>query len=226
MKRIITLALSFLLAFSSTGYVKANEIAYNASLNTSPSVLLVLYDRNKAVWPTKEIWPTNAPKNNRKIIMDATKGELSKHHFTVIEDTQYYERLYQLGTDVPSIERADLLDLYKDVPCDYILLVELLNSQGGNFANDNFLGYFSLGYISTAHVKLLDVKNNRYLYNSSIYESTTWGSAKAPIRKIGERIQALIDNKLIPSQNPSLALQPAAASTSINDQKAHRIFPK
>jgi hypothetical protein len=143
-----------------------------------------MYDRNKAVWLN------NVPKKNRKIILDTTREKLEKNHFIVIEDVKYYERLYASGSDVPSIERADLLELYSDVKCDYILLIELLNSQGGNFAG-------GFGYKSAAHVKLLDTHSSKYLYNSGVYESTTWGSARAPIRKIGERIATLIDEKLI-----------------------------
>ena len=204
MKKSITLAI-LLFVVSATSYGHAAEVPPQA-----PSVLLIFYDHNKAVWPTKEIWPTDTPKNDRKIIMNATKSELAKYHFTVMESAPYSERLAQAGTDVASVERADLLDLYKDVACDYILLVELLNTRGGNFANDSLLGYFSLGYQGTAHVKLVDIKNNRYLYNATIAESTTWGSPKAPIRKIGEKIRAVIDQKLAPSS--STALQPDTAS--------------
>lgn len=209
MKKTITLAMLLLFVFSATSYGKEAEIAPQA-----PSVLLIFYDHNKAVWPSKEIWPTDTPKNDQQIIMNTTKDELTKNHFIVVESLPYSERLGQAGTDVASVERADLLDLYKDVACDYILLVELLNTQGGNFANDSLLGYFSLGYRGTAHVKLMDVKNNRYLYNATIAESTTWGSSKAPIRKIGEKIRTIITNRLVPSSASSAVLSPAAAPTS------------
>ncbi|GEM_PF-2425069 len=190
MKKAITLVMLLLFVFSATSYGKETEITSQSPGAAAPSVLLVFYDHNKAVWPTKEILQTNTPKNNRKIIVDATQGELAKHHFTVLESAPYSERLAQAGTDVASIERADLLNLYKDVACDYILLVELLNTRGGNFANDTLLGFVNLGYQGTAHVKLVDVKNNRYLYNATISES----------------------KKLVPSS--SAALQPDAAATS------------
>lgn len=213
MKKAITLAMLLLFAFSATSYGKETE-STPLSPSAAPSVLLVFYDHNRAVWPTKEILPTDTPKNDRKIIMNATKGELAKYHFTVMESAPYSERLAQAGTDVASVERADLLNLYKDVACDYILLVELLNTRGGNFANDTLLGFVNLGYQGTAHVKLVDVKNNRYLYNATIAESTTWGSPKAPIRKIGGKIQAIIDQKLVPSPNSFVDPQPDTASAA------------
>lgn len=176
--KIISMAL-LLIFISLTPSVQAAEVPSEKTVenSTEKTVLMVLYDKNKN--------SNSAEKNNRKIIVNPIKEKLTPNKFNVIDDALYYERLQKTGSDVAGIERNDILDLYKDIPSDYILLIELRPS---NFGSE----------ISTsAHVKLLDVKEQKYLYNSSIYKSTVWGSVYATIRKIAEELGLIIDAKLI-----------------------------
>jgi len=170
----------FLIFIALTPSVQATEVPSEKSIDnsTEKTVLMVIYNKNS----------NSNEKNTKKIIINPVKEKLTLNKFHVIDDALYYERLYNTGSDVAAIERNDILDLYKDIPTDYIFLIELRPS---NFGSE----------ISTsAHVKLLDVKEQKYLYNSSIYKSTVWGSALATIRKIAEELGLIIDAKLISKQ--------------------------
>ncbi len=174
--KIISMAL-LLIFISLTPSVQAAEVPSEKAIEnpTEKTVLMVVYNKN----------PNSNEKNTRKIIINPVKEKLITNKYNVIDDALYYERLYNTGSDVAAIERNDILDLYKDVSTDYILLIELRPSNFGSEIN------------TSAHVKLLDVKEQKYLYNSSIYKTTVWGSALATIRKIAEELGLIIDAKLI-----------------------------
>jgi hypothetical protein len=128
------------------------------------------------------------------------KEKLQKENFVVIDDPAYYDRLKKSGMDIQSIEKSDILDLFKDGNFDYIYLLEQEPWEKR--------GSGKLGFQNAAHFKLLSVGEGKYLYNGKLYSHTTWGSAFATHRKIAEQLNAIIDEKLLgktPEVKPSNA---------------------
>lgn len=176
-------------------------ICYSNSVDTVDSkkkILFINVVRNKS---TLTILDESQPKKHG-ILVAPIKEKLQKENFVVIDDPVYFDRMKKSGmSDIQSIEKSDILDLFKDGKFDYIYMVE-------QEPWENRRGTGKVGFQNEAHFKLLNVNEGKYLYNGKIYSHTTWGSAFATHRKIAEQINAIIDEKLLgitPIPQPSTA---------------------
>lgn len=177
----MVLITTFIFLSSSWGVCFANQAD---GADAKKKILFMTLVRNKS----NVIILDESQSKKYGILVAPMKEKLQKANFVVIDDPIYYDRLKNSGMDIQSIEKSDILELFKDGNFDYIYLLEQdpWGNRGGK-----------LGFQSAAHLKLISVAEGKYLHNGKLYAHTTWGSAFATHRKIAEQINAIIDEKLL-----------------------------
>ncbi|HAK74359.1 MAG TPA: hypothetical protein DCP36_13815 [Sporomusaceae bacterium] len=181
--RIVLLLSIIVFLVSSISVCWANNVDNG---DTKKKILFMNLVRNKSTLTILD----ESQSKKYGILVAPLKEKLQKENFIVIDDLAYFERMKKAGmSDIQSIEKSDILDLFKDANFDYIYMLEQEpweNRSGGK-----------LGFQNEAHLKLLSINDGKYLYNGKLYSHTTWGSAFATHRKIAEQINAIIDEKLL-----------------------------
>lgn len=181
LSRILLLVTAFIFLSSSLG-ICAEDQADGAA--AKKKILFMTLVRNKSNVTMLD----SSQSKKYGILVAPMKEKLQRESFVVIDDPIYYDRLKQSGMDIQSIEKNDILELFKDGNFDYIYLLE--QDPWGNRNG-------KLGFQSAAHLKLISVGEGKYLHNGRLYAHTTWGSAFATHRKIAEQINVIIDEKLL-----------------------------
>jgi hypothetical protein len=136
------------------------------------------------------------------ILIAPFKERLSKENYLVIDDSTYFERMKKAGfPDIASIEKGDIIDIFKDGQFDYIMLLELApyDTLSETPYRNSFGTYDTakIGKKESAHFKLIKVAESRYLYNGKINKNTIWGSEFAVTRKIAEEVDLIVDEKVL-----------------------------
>lgn len=193
--KVVILIGTIIFLLSSIAICSSNNVD---NVDSKKKILFMNLVRNKS---TLAILDESQSKKHG-ILVAPMKEKLQKENFVVIDDPAYFDRMKKSGmSDIQSIEKNDILDLFKDGKFDYIYMVE-------QEPWENRKGTGQVGFQNEAHFKLLSVNEGKYLYNGKIYAHTTWGSAFATHRKIAEQINVIIDEKLLgktPGPQPSTA---------------------
>lgn len=183
LSKILLLVATIIFLSSSLGVCSVNQVD---GVDAKKKILFMTLVRNKSNLAILD----ESQSKKYGILVAPMKEKLQKENFVVIDDPAYFERLKKSGMDIQSIEKSDLLDLFKDGNFDYIYMLE-------QEPWENRGGVGKIGFKNAAHFKLLSVCEGRYLYNGKLYAHTTWGSAFATHRKIAEQLNVIIDEKLL-----------------------------
>lgn len=174
MKRVILLfAMLFVLI----------TLAPTANASDKPTVLVILSGSlNKP-----EFWDRNQYKNATKSLQKTFTP------YNLLLGDQYKKRLEDNGTpDAGSMERSDLISIFKDVNPDFIVIYEFLpygNGVGSSLPS---------GSTATVHLKIIDVSQNTYAFNKKFYYRSTWASIDGRYAKIYSDIENEAFSKCFP----------------------------
>ncbi|WP_371363676.1 hypothetical protein SRRS_45520 [Sporomusa rhizae] len=111
---------------------------------------------------------------------------LEKNNCTIVTDEKYFDKLKNNGySDFSSVERADILEMYKDDGFKYLIFIEMepIRSSG-------------IGYESSAHVKIIDMQTSKYLFNGKVPGMTKWGGAGTVANNIGKEIRKILEERV------------------------------
>lgn len=193
LSKILLLLVIIVLSSSSLGF--CSSVQDNTEAKQQKVLFLTLVRNKSALTILDETQP-----KKHEILVAPIKEKLIKQNFLVIDDPSTFNCMKDAGfTDIQSMEKGDILDLFKNGNFDYIYLLELEPSENRKTSS-------KIGFQSGAHFKLLKVSESKYLFNGKIYKHTTWGSKFATTRKIAEEISAIVDEKLLgktPEATPS-----------------------
>jgi len=131
-------------------------------------------------------------------------------NYTVVPGQPYIEKLNKRGiADITTVERADIMDVFKGEDIDYVLYVEIQP-----FIRKQRVTFFTMGMDMTTIVpmKIIDLKGNQYLYNGKFTEFASDSSMIGPVGNKSVAMKAL--DKTIEKMNAvikvRLPLEPAA----------------
>ncbi len=111
---------------------------------------------------------------------------LVKNNSEIVTDDKYWDKLKSKGySDSTSVERADLLDAYKDDGFRYLIFIDMEPIRKA-----------SIGYESSAHVKILDMESAKYLHNGKVVQMTKWGGAGTVADKLGKDIAKILEGRV------------------------------
>lgn len=195
LSKTVLLIATIIFLSSSLGICSSNQVD---NVDSKKKILFMNLVRNKSALTILE----EDQSKKHGILVAPMKEKLEKENFVVIDDPAFFDRMKKSGmSDIQSIEKSDILDLFKDSNFDYIYMLE--QEPWENRKNTG-----KLGFQSEAHFKLLSVSEGKYLYNGKLYAHTTWGSAFATHRKIAEQVNTIIDEKLL---GKTLDVKPSTA---------------
>ena len=176
MKKTISIILLFFALFTLVPIANASDF-------DKPTVLVILsgslnkpefWDRNQYKNATKNLQKTFAPYN-------------------LLIGDQYKKILEDNGTpDAGSMERSDLISIFKDVNPDFIIIYEFLpygNGVGSSRPS---------GSTATVHLKIIDTAKNTYAFNKQFSYRSTWASVDGRYSKIYSDIENEAFSKCFP----------------------------
>lgn len=127
---------------------------------------------------------SNLNKNDVNKIIYKPVIDMLSSKFNVMEDSTHKDKLVSQGlSDIASIDKNDLLNIFKDdTSTNYIVLIQI----------DPCLGPKNMA----GNLKIVDLKQQSYLFNGRILRDTTWGSPYAVLKKIAKENERIIQEKM------------------------------
>jgi hypothetical protein len=127
-------------------------------------------------------------KSVRKDIIDKNVAPvLAENNCEMITDIKYLDKLQSKGyADSTSVEKADLLEIYKDDGFRYLIFIEV----------DPVRRAAGIGYESSAHVKIMDMEKSSYIFSGKVNGMTKWGGAGTASFNVGKEIRKILEEKV------------------------------
>jgi hypothetical protein len=134
-----------------------------------------------------ESWDRNQYKNATKSLQKTFAN------YNLLIGDQYKKQLEDNGTpDAGSMERSDLISIFKDANPDFIIIYEFLpygNGVGSSRPS---------GSTATVHLKIIDTAKNIYAFNKQFSYRSTWASLDGRYSKIYSDIENEAFGKCFP----------------------------
>lgn len=139
---------------------------------------------------------THLTKSTTKKLKDDTANhfrETFAQNYNLLIGDEYIKRLEESGfSDIDSMERADLLNFFKEDKPDFIVVYDFLPFQhGGGFI-------IQLSSKSSIHLKIIDVNKAVYTANKKFFYDSAWASFNGHYSKIYSDIEKEVFLKQFP----------------------------
>ncbi len=167
MKKILSIVLFLILSLGSVVY--ANDISQDEK-----PIMPVLIVNNSFLEPPSYSVAKSKPELPPLLISHITKSLEAKFNIKQIDNT--FNIL-----DVASMEKVDILEIYKEANYSNIILVEILPSHISSPRN-----FYSI------HVKVLDIKNGKYLYNGKLWREMQM--PQSAVNDMGIELEKILKN--------------------------------
>jgi hypothetical protein len=132
------------------------------------------------------LWSLTTKGVARDVIGKNIAPMLAQNNCEMITDVKYLNKIQDKGYgDATSVERSDMLDIYKDDGFKYLIFIDMDPIRSSGF-----------GYESSAHVKIIDMENSKYIFSGKVNGMTKWGGAGTAAFNVGKEIRKILEEKV------------------------------
>jgi len=112
---------------------------------------------------------------------------LDKNNCEIVTDVNVLNKIQNRGYGDPtSVEKSDMLDIYKDDGFNYLIFIDMDPIRSSN----------GFGYETSAHVKIIDMGNAKYIFSGKLNGMTKWGGAGTAAFNLGKEIRKILEEKV------------------------------